>query len=508
MINDAGREIPETITGIRNVSPYRNQQKERAGKRMSPPPAKEKTTQFSQSLEEAIARSGLKNGDRISFHHHLRLGDRVMEQVLGVLDRMGFRDLIVCLSSVMGPSAAAVLKAVESGVVRRIETTGLKSPLSEALLDGKIPEPVIFRSHGGRARAIERGETPINLAFIAASAADKRGNLTGMEGPNQFGSLGYAIVDSIYATYVIGITDHFTDSLQERAGITGNHVDEVVRISSIGDNKGIAGGSLRQSRSPVEKLIARRTMEFLLTAGVVKEDFSYQAGSGGISLLVTSYLKSYMEENSIKGSFASGGVTGDLVAMLKSGLFKTLWDVQSFDIDAVQSLKENLFHREMSASLYANPDNAECMAHKLDVMILSATEIDRDFNVNSITGTNGRILGALGGAPDTAYGSRLTVVVMPSFRGRIPTVSERVRTVCTPGPTVDALVTERGIAVNPRREDLFHRLKNSSLPLISMDDLIGRVYQLTGKPDLPEEGHEVAGVVEYRDGSILDCIRR
>ena len=121
-------------------------------------------------------------------------------------------------------------------------------------------------------------------------------------------------------------------------------------------------------------------------------------------------------------------------------------------------------------------------------MILSATEIDRDFNVNSITGTNGRILGALGGAPDTAYGSRLTVVVMPSFRGRIPTVSERVRTVCTPGTTVDALVTERGLAVNPRCEDLLHRLKNSSLPLISMDDLIGRVYQLTGKPDLPEEG--------------------
>ena len=189
----------------------------------------------------------------------------------------------------------------------------------------------------------------------------RRGNLTGMEGPNQFGSLGYAIVDSIYSTYVIGITDYLTDSLHERVSIPGNNVDEVVRISSIGDNKGIAGGSLRQSRRPVEKLIARRTMEFLLMAGVVKEGFSYQAGSGGISLLVTSYLKSYMEGNNIKGSFASGGVTGDLVAMLKNGLLKTLWDVQSFDIDAVQSLKENRLHREMSSSLYANPDNAECM---------------------------------------------------------------------------------------------------------------------------------------------------
>jgi len=508
MINDAGREIPENITGLDKVLPYKISEVGIGDKSQPHPKEKQRVTRLSRSLDESIVRSGLKNGDRISFHHHLRLGDRVMEQVLGQLELMGFRDLILCLSSVMGPAADAVFKAVKGGVVRRIETTGLKPPLSGALLKGEIPEPVIFRSHGGRARAIEQGETPIDVAFIAASAADRSGNLTGAEGPNRFGSLGYAIVDGIYASHVIAITDFLSEKELSSVSIPGNQVDELVLVESIGDNEGIIGGSLRLSGRPVEKLIARRTLDLLLAAGAVRNDFSYQAGSGGISLLVSSYLKSYMSEKGIRGSFASGGVTGDLVEMLGMGLFEHLWDVQSFDTIAAGSLEENQLHREMSASLYANPLNPECVAHKLDVMILSATEIDSNFHVNSITGTNGRILGALGGAPDTAYGSRLTVVVMPSFRGRIPTVCERVRTVCTPGVTVDALVTERGVVVNPRREDLLYDLQKQGVPLISMEDLIAKVHRLTGKPEIQKIGDKVVGVVEYRDGTILDCIRR
>jgi len=432
----------------------------------------------------------------------------VVEQVLVVLERMGFKELILCLSSVMGSASDAVLKAVKAGVVRRIETTGLKSPLSESLMKGEIPEPVVFRSHGGRARAIESGETPVNVAFIAASAGDHKGNLTGSEGPHRFGALGYAMVDADYASYSIGITDYISNSPLSHISIPGSRVDEIVKVASIGDPGGIAGGSIRISKRPLERLIARRALKVLLAANSIKQGFSYQAGSGGISLLVTRLLKDYMVENEIQGSFASGGGTGDLVDMLKEDLFQTLWDVQSFDERAAVSLPRNIFHREMSASLYANPDNPGCIAHQLNVMILSATEIDRNFHVNSITGTNGRILGALGGAPDTAAGSDLTIMVMPSFRGRIPTVNTRVHTVCTPGTSVDVLVTERGIAVNPLREDLIQRFSDFGLPVMTIDKLIENVYHLTGVPDFPQEGKEVVGVVEYRDGSIIDCIRR
>jgi len=515
MINDAGREVPESIEGLGSIRPFRaGLRKGSAPAAGIKPPGKHekrekqgKTTRFSTSPEEAVSRSGLKNGDRISFHHHLRLGDRVVGQILPVLGKMGYRDLILCVSSVMGPAADAVLRAVRSGLVRRIETTGLKSPLSEALSAGEIPEPVIFRSHGGRARAIDSGETPIELAFIAASQTDREGNLTGTSGPNRFGSLGYAMVDARNAAYVIGITDSVSDEPLGHISIPGRQVDEIVTVDSIGDRAEIAGGSIRISRRPVEKLIARKALEILIAAEAVHSGFSYQAGSGGISLLVSSLLKDYMKDTGIIGSFASGGATGNLVDMCREGLFKTLWDVQSFDDRAALSLEENPFHKEMCASQYASPEHPHCIAQELDVMILSATEIDRNFHVNSITGTNGRILGALGGAPDTAEGADLTIVVMPSFRGRIPTVNTRVRTVCTPGETVDVLITERGIAVNPRREDLLKQLVDFKLKIVPIEDLIHKIYSLTGVPDFPDEGSRICGVVEYRDGTILDCLR-
>ena len=74
----------------------------------------------------------------------------------------------------------------------------------------------------------------------------------------------------------------------------------------------------------------------------------------------------------------------------------------------------------MSASMYANPHNKGCVAHQLDIMMLSATEIDTKFNVNVMTGSTGIIMGAQGGHPDTAAGAKLTVAVAPLIRKRIP----------------------------------------------------------------------------------------
>lgn len=50
---------------------------------------------------------------------------------------------------------------------------------------------------------------------------------------------------------------------------------------------------------------------------------------------------------------------------------------------------------------------------QLDFVILSALEIDTDFNVNVLTGSDGVIRGAIGGHPDTAEGASLSVVVAP-----------------------------------------------------------------------------------------------
>ncbi len=459
------------------------------------------------NLETAVAGTGLTDGMRISFHHHLRLGDRVVERVLDCLEEMGFSNLTLCASSLMGNSCEAALKAVRSGLICRIETTGLKEPLSSAVLDGELPNPVVFRSHGGRARAIESGETPIHTAFIAVSCADSDGNGNGVDGPNRFGSLGYAMVDSQYAGNVILITDYLSDTTLEYKSIPARENSQVVKIDSLGDREMIGGGSLRFSKRPLEKLIAERALEVIDASGYLKEGFCFQAGSGGISLLAARNTADLMRSRGITGEFASGGVTAALTGLLEEGLFHKLYDVQSFDDVAARSLGQNPDHLEMSASFYANPDNPGCIAHKLDVMLLSATEVDIQFNVNSISGTDGRILGALGGAPDTAEGAQLTIVVMPSFRGRIPTINRRVNLICTPGSLIDVLVTERGICVNPLRKDLERTLWDNGIKTMTIQELLDIVYNLTGIPSLPEPEGSIVGLIEGRRGEVLDTIR-
>jgi len=466
--------------------------------------------QFIPDFNKLLTKVDPQNGMRISFHHHLRMGDQVVEKVLDALQEMGLKDLVLCVSSIMGPACSAVLKAVRSGLISSIETTGLKSPLSEAVMEGEVPNPVVFRSHGGRVRAIRTGEIPINIAFIAASAADREGNLNGTDGPNKFGSLGYAQVDAEYASIVVAVTDFISNAKLDHIAILASRVDYVVQIDSIGDNSILSGGSLRGSSSPLHKVIASHTRDFLLAVGAVQNGWAYQAGSGAVSLLVTQMVAENMREQGIQGSFASGGITGSLVNLLKEGLFRDLYDVQSFDLAAARSLKEHAHHHEMSAARYADPGIVDTIAQQLDVMVLSAAEVDADFNINSLTGTNGKILGALGGAPDTAAGAKLTIAVLPSFRGRIPTLHKQVRTICTPGRDVDVVVTERGIAVNPQREDLLKALidneKQFSGDLLSMDKLIQKIHAITGTPEYPDRDGKVFGVVEYRDGSIIDTL--
>ncbi len=468
------------------------------------------TPQFIPDFNKLLTKIDPQNGIRISFHHHLRMGDQVVEKVLNALQNFGLKDLVLCVSSIMSPACSSVLKAVRSGLVRSIETTGIKSPLSEAVMEGEVPEPVVFRSHGGRARAIRTGEIPIDIAFIAASAVDGEGNLNGTDGPNRFGSLGYAQVDAEYAQTVVAVTDYISDTKLNHIAIPARLVDYVIPVDSIGDSKFLSGGSLRGTSSPLHKVIASRTMDVLLAAGVVQKGWAYQAGSGAVSLRVTHMVADYMRETGVKGSFASGGITGSLVNLLKEELFRDLYDVQSFDLAAAISLKDNHHHHEISAAKYADPGIEETIAQQLDVMILSAAEVDADFNINSLTGTNGKILGALGGAPDTAAGSKLTIVVLPSFRGRIPTLHKQVRTICTPGRDVDVVVTERGIAVNPQRDDLLKSLVDSgnyfSGQLLSMEKLIQKTHAVTGTPDYPDRDGRVVGVVEYRDGSIIDTL--
>ena len=102
----------------------------------------------------------------------------------------------------------------------------------------------------------------------------------------------------------------------------------------------------------------------------------------------------------------------------------------------------------------------------------------------------------------------LALITIPSMRNGVPSIRERVQTVVTPGETVDVIVTERGIAVNPRREDLRARLRDAGLPVKDIRRLKAEIEHITGIPDEVAFADEIVGIVEYRDGTIIDAIRK
>lgn len=508
MKNSIGREIPDEI--LKDNKLYAgafsmNQNVVKVGHKVKP--VKPCESKLLNSIQEAILKCGLKDGMTISFHHHFRAGDYVLNMVMDAIAGLGIKNLTLVPSSLTNVHIPLV-KHIKNGIVRKISTSGLRGKLAEEISNGLMEEPVIIRSHGGRARAIEAGDIKIDVAFLGASSCDEYGNASGSRGKANCGSLGYSKIDALYADKVVIITDCLVDFPNMPASILQNNVDYVVKVDSIGDPEGIASGATRYTKNPKELLIAEYCSKVITESGYFKEGFSFQTGTGGASLAVSRFLRDEMIERGIKASFALGGITKPMVEMLEEGLIKNIFDVQGFDLTAVDSIDKNPMHHEIDSSFYANPHNKGCIANKLDVVVLSALEIDTDFNVNVMTGSDGVLRGASGGHSDTAACAKLTLIVTPTIRGRIPCIVDAVNTVITPGESVDVLVTEFGIAINPRREDLIQKFKYTSIPMFTIEQLKDKAQSIVGVPEKIQYDDKVVAIVEYRDGSIIDVVRK
>ncbi|EPG0531509.1 citrate lyase subunit alpha [Vibrio harveyi] len=466
-----------------------------------------KSRKLKSDLRSAILDSGLKDGMTISFHHAFRGGDKVVNLVLDTIAQMGYKNLTLASSSLTGIHSP-VVKHIKNGVVSKIYTSGIRGELGEAISHGLLKEPVHIHSHGGRVHLIKSGELNIDVAFIGVPCCDEFGNANGMNGKSRCGSLGYAKIDAQHARKVVMLTESIVGYPNHPASITQDLVDAVVEVEEVGDASKIGGGETRLTSNPRELLIAKRAADVIINSGYFKQDFSLQTGSGGASLAVTRFLENSMEKRGITAEFGLGGITSTMVSMHEKGLIRNLIDVQCFDSGAADSLARNPNHIEISANEYANPSSKGAVVDRLDVVILSALEIDVNFNVNVITGSDGVIRGASGGHCDAAASANLAVIVAPLVRGRIPTVVEQVLNVVTPGQSIDVLVTDHGIAVNPRRPEVKERLLNAGLPVLDMEALVARAQSLTGKAEPIEYDDQVVGYVRYRDGSVIDVIRK
>lgn len=398
------------------------------------------TSKMVSSIHEALVKCGAHDGMTLGFHHHFRDGDLVVNMVMQEVHNMGIKDVTICASS-LGKAHDALVPMIEDGTITNIQSSGVRGKIGEAISAGKLKGLAIMRSHGGRIRAIQTGETVIDISFIGAPTCDDYGNCKGVGGKSDCGVLSYSFVDGNHANKVVAVTDCLVPFPNYPADINMTKVDYVCVVDQIGIPEKIASGAAKPT-TDVRKL------------------------------MMADYC------------------------------------TQDFDTSAVESVKRPNHHR-ISAGAYANPFNKGAFVNKLDYVVLAALEIDVNFNCNVVVGSDGVITGAQGGHPDAAMGAKCTIVISPLVQGRIPAICSNVTTVTTPGESGDIVVTDYGVAVNPARQDLLDALKKANcVPLKTIEELRDIAYSITGEPEPVQFGDRVVGIIEGRDGTIMDVVRQ
>lgn len=227
------------------------------------------------NIKEAIRLTGLTDGMTISFHHHLRNGDMTAVMVLDAAAELGIRNLNVNISSVFD-AHAPFIGYIRDGVITGIETDYMGGAVGRAVSEGILAKPVTFRTHGGRPADIIRGASPIDVAFIAAPAADCMGNCTGKTGKSACGSLGYAFADAMYAEKTVVITDNLVDYPLADYSISEEYIDYVVEVEKIGEPSGIVSGTTAMTKDPVGLVIADYAARAIDASGLLTDGFPFR----------------------------------------------------------------------------------------------------------------------------------------------------------------------------------------------------------------------------------------
>ena len=511
MINAVGRDIPEEIlkqTGkeVFQGNYYKDGKPFKKAGPMLTPVMNHDHDKMVKDIHEALIKCNAHDGMTVSFHHHFRDGDLVVCMVMKEIQKMGLKNITISASS-LGKAHDDLVPMIEDGTITNIESSGVRGKIGEAISHGKLKGLATMRSHGGRVRALVTGETHVDIAFIGAPTCDEYGNCRGIGGKTNCGVLSYSYVDSNQADYVVAITDCLVPFPNYPAHISMTRVDYVCVVDQIGIPEKIATCAAKPTTDQRKLMMAEYCTQVVANTPYFKDGFSYQTGVGGASIASTISLTKIMKERNIKMGFGVGGLTKPMCDLLDDGMVRILLDTQDFDLDAVNNVK-NPNHHRISAGAYANPMNKGAFVNKLDYVILAALEVDTHFNCNVVVGSDGVITGAQGGHPDTAQGAKCTIVIAPLLQGRIPAICTDVTTVTTPGESVDIVVTDYGVAVNPARPDLLEALKAADcVPLKTIEELRDIAYSIVGEPEKVQFGDRVVGIIEARDGTIMDVVR-
>lgn len=508
--NAAGRLVPTEINGEAQI-PFMGVNKYKPEACKAKPQVKscidypEDGNKLVSSLKDALIKAGIKDGMTVSTHHHLRNGDILTNILFDTIKELGIKN-IRWFPSASFPCHSYLIKYLEDGTISHIEGS-MNGPLGKFTTEGKMKGIGVLRSHGGRYQSIQDGEVHIDIAVIAAPTSDPFGNSNGVNGKSACGLIGFALGDSEYADKVIVVTDNLVPFPCVPWQIQGNNVDYVVQVDSLGDPSKIVSGTTEVTKSPDRLLIAEYVAQFIEEAGIMKDGFSFQAGAGGTNLAFVLFLKERMKAKGVKARFVRGGSTKYLVQLLEEGLTDYILDGQTFDLDGVRSMRDNPGHVNTSPFTSYNFHGKGNFASIIDTAVLGATEVDVNFNANVVTHSDGYLLHGIGGWQNCLY-SKCTILAIPSFRDRIPVIMDEVTTLCGPGELIDVIITERGIAINPKRKDLLEAVKGSTLPIKTIQEIRDEVNEICGgapaKPKINKD--KVVAVVKWVDGTVMDSV--
>ena len=163
MRNAVGREIPDEILRATGKEPFQgnNYKNGVPFRRQAPiirPVMENQHSKLVGSIREALIKCKAHSGMTISFHHHFREGDLVVNMVMKEIHDMGFKNITLAATS-LGKAHEALVPMIEDGTITRIEASGVRGKIGEAISNGKLKGLAIMRSHGGRGRARVTGET-------------------------------------------------------------------------------------------------------------------------------------------------------------------------------------------------------------------------------------------------------------------------------------------------------------------------------------------------------------
>jgi len=490
-VTNAAGKLIETELDNRTFTPYGG------GKKHS------RASKVEQSISKALEKCGLKDGMTISFHHQLRNGDYIINQTLESVKDLGVKDIRLAQTALFNVHKP-VIDYISEGIVTRIEgsVNGVVGDFISK--NNPLKAPVILRSHGGRWAAVRSGELHPDIAVIAASGSDDRGNATGVLGKSAFGNIAYSQSDAWQADKVIIVTDNLVEYPCPFREIYEGLVDYIVEVDQIGDPEKIVSGSLQITTDPMKLQIGKNCVDLMDAAGIIKNDMIFQAGAGGISLAALKYLGERLQEKQMVAGCSTGGLTEFIVNMYKNKVLKQVNTCQCFDTVAVNFVKEHI-EAQSTIGEYSDHSMKGRNTDRLDTVVLGATEVDTHFNVNVNTHSDGRMLHGIGGHQDVSATAHLTIITAPVFRKTNPIVREMVTTISTPGDIIDAIVTNEGIAINPKRIDLLNAVKGK-IELVDIETLKNSAYEATGGPTEPRLGNEIIGMTKYFDGTVLDNI--